>query len=385
MIKPSNGAVGERANVERTDRARGLMVGAGLGNVLGIPYEGGRRTSAESLLHNAVDIIGDCPFKNPCDDDDLAQTVLVAESALDSPEMRTLPENLWTWSELNGVGMGSLTALVLHEWSGEWSQRLAGRQGTMRPVQSHETMWEASARCAERLAGSRRDAGNGGLMRASPVAVRWPNCPQRLTEATIAQCAATHAAPECVWSCLVYVARCARAIRNELSREPVTQTLATCERTMREHLDGRTAQPWHERYRNCPETVRETCEEADLPHEFTLIAQGPGWGWTITSLRMALEAERRWLATDANEPGRILANVIEGGGDADTHGCIAGALIGAHAGAAAWSLEWREALKVRRLRMNAQEHTTGEPRRTLEEWADLLVGATISTQPAEQA
>ena len=374
-----------REHREREDRARGLMVGAGLGNVLGIPYEGVRDTSAESLLRNAVRIIDECRFENPCDDDDLAQTVLVAESALEGPEMRALPERLWAWSERNGVGMGGLTKLVLREWSGEWPRRLAGRNGAARPVHSRDTMWDASVRCAEHLAGSRQDAGNGGLMRTSPVAVRWADSPARLTEATIAQCAATHAAPECVWSCLVHVARCARAIRNERSWTPVTQTLKACERAMRDHLASAVARPWHERYRDCPESVLEACGDADREQDFISIARGPGWGWTITSLRMALEAERRWDMFEENDPARILAAVIEGGGDADTHGCIAGALLGAHAGASAWPGEWREALRARRRRMNAQERAAGEPRIPLEDWADRLVTATTGTQPAEPA
>lgn len=371
---------------EREDAACGLMIGAGLGNVLGIPYEGRRRTSAETLLRNAVRIIGECRFENPCDDDDLAQTVLVAESALEGTEMSAFPERLWAWSELNGVGMGSLTGHVLREWSGEWSQRLAGRDGNVRPVQSAETMWDTAVRCAERLAGSGRDAGNGGLMRASPVAVRWADSREALTEATITQCAATHAAPECVWSSLVYVARCARAIRKERSWEPVTQTLAACELAVREHLDSKVAvPPWHERYRHCPESVRKACEDAAVEHDFASIAQGPGWGWTVTSLRMALEAERRWGMFDANNPGPILAAVIEGGGDADTHGCIAGALVGAHTGAAAWPKDWRDALSARRRRMNAQERATGESRRPLEEWGRLLMAASADTRPLGQA
>lgn len=374
-----------RERREREDRARGLMVGAGLGNVLGIPYEGRRRTSAERLLRNAVRIIGECRFENPCDDDDLAQTVLVAESALDGPEMSALPERLWTWSELNGVGMGSLTGRVLREWSGEWSKRLAGRDGAPRPILPRDTLWDVSARCAEHLAGSGRDAGNGGLMRASPVAVPWADSPERLTEPTIAQCTATHAAPECVWSCLIYVARCACAIRNERSWEPVLHTLAVCERTMRQHLGSKRARPWHERYRDCPESIRKACVDADQKHNFASIAQGPGWGWTVTSLRMALEAERRWGMFEENDPAHILAAVIEGGGDADTHGCIAGALLGAHAGATEWPGEWREALRVRRRRMNAQERVAGKPRRPLEDWADLLLAVSAGTQPDARA
>ena len=190
---------------ERAHRARGLMVGAGLGNVLGIPFEGGQRTSAENLMRDAVGIIGECQYESPCDDDDLAQTVWVAKSALDGPEMRVLPAGLWEWGELNGVGMGGLTGLALREWSGMWPQALAGVKGAVRPVTTREAMWDAAVRCTERLAGSGRDAGNGGLMRTSPVAIRWADDPERLTEATIAQCAATHAAPECVWSCLVYI------------------------------------------------------------------------------------------------------------------------------------------------------------------------------------
>lgn len=90
---------------------------------------------------------------------------------------------------------------------------------------------------------------------------------------------------------------------------------------------------------------------------------------------MALEAERRWGMFEANDPAQILAGVIEGGGDADTHACIAGALLGAHAGAALWPKEWREALRERRQRMNDQEWSQGKPRRPLEELANLLVAA----------
>ncbi len=361
---------------ERENAARGLMVGAGLGNVLGVPFEFRNAPGAEDVLRDSVWIIDDCPYDDPCDDDDLAQTVLVAEGCLSGPQMSALPEALWAWGELNGVGMGGLTRGVLKEWSGMQPMRRAGKAGEARSVSTDRTMWEASLACAERLAGSGRDAGNGALMRASPVAVRWAHCPEELVQATIAQCTATHAAPACVWSCLVYVERCARPIRGHLHWQPVTETLERCEEMMASYLDdGARAQPWHERYRHCPESVRKACEDAAGRQDFMAIAQGHGWGWTVTSLTMALEAERRWAMYEVNDPASLLACVIEGDGDTDTHGCIAGALIGAHAGAAAWPRAWTEALKARRQRMNTQERIRNQPRTSLEEWAGLLLQA----------
>ena len=45
------------------------------------------------------------------DDDDLAQSIIVAEAAEEGPlDVEDLGHRFWEWGELNGLGMGNLTS-----------------------------------------------------------------------------------------------------------------------------------------------------------------------------------------------------------------------------------------------------------------------------------
>jgi ADP-ribosylglycohydrolase len=89
-------------------------------------------------------------------DDDVAQTVILAEAILEHDTLRNddLAARLMEWFESNGRGMGSQTRAVIN----------ALRQG-MLPSEAARLVWERDG----------GPAGNGAVMRCAPVAMRWPH------------------------------------------------------------------------------------------------------------------------------------------------------------------------------------------------------------------
>ena len=72
----------EGINVNPVDRCRGLMVGLGVGNVLGVPQEGWPRRAVEAAYPNGIREIELEPGEP--DDDDLAQAIILAEAAIEA-------------------------------------------------------------------------------------------------------------------------------------------------------------------------------------------------------------------------------------------------------------------------------------------------------------
>ena len=92
--------------METLERACGMMVGIGVGNLLGIPWEGWTRTRIESRKPGGVHEI--TPSEDYPDDDDLAQAILLAEACIETGplDIDDLACRFWAWGELNGLGMG---------------------------------------------------------------------------------------------------------------------------------------------------------------------------------------------------------------------------------------------------------------------------------------
>ncbi|MGI9169932.1 MAG: ADP-ribosylglycohydrolase family protein [Caulobacteraceae bacterium] len=164
-------------------------------------------------------------------------------------------------------------------------------------------------------------AGNGSLMRLSPVAIFHRGEPGNAVEAARRQSATTHAAPECLAACAYYAGLLVRAIGGE----PKGQVLAPCPwpdgGAVAKIADG----SWRSKTR---EQIRST-------------------GYVIHSLEAAL-----WAVGGANTFEEAIVTAVNLGEDADTVGAIAGQLAGASWGASAiprrWLeiLAWRERLEI---------------------------------------
>ena len=94
------------------DRCRGLMVGLGVGNLLGVPQEGWPRYAVEASYPNGIRDIEVEPGEP--DDDDLAQAIILADAALEAGsadlDVEEIGRRFWRWAEENGRGIGIQTA-----------------------------------------------------------------------------------------------------------------------------------------------------------------------------------------------------------------------------------------------------------------------------------
>jgi ADP-ribosyl-[dinitrogen reductase] hydrolase len=174
------------------------------------------------------------------------------------------------------------------------------------------------------VAGARRHANqdsqaNGALMRQSPLAIWGHKFPaKQLDEVVRADTALTHPNRVCQDASAAFVIALAAVIR--------------------EGLDGagahKRAMAWDREHGQSPgvtQALEDACERAS---DFEGNA-----GWVLVALQNAFYQA---LHAETFEEG-VVATVMSGG-DTDTNGAIAGALLGAIHGASAIPLQWREAV-----------------------------------------
>lgn len=174
-------------------------------------------------------------------------------------------------------------------------------------VRSGEPVCKATAAQHQRSGG--RSAGNGSLMRCAPLAVRYSQDHAALWEAARRDSELTHYDPLAGDACLLFcTVAAARNAGQELLEVPAERD---------ELVDALGAS-------------RE--DAADRAAEQV--------GFVLTALAVALCADRR---AESFEEGLVWA--VNLGGDADTNGAVAGAVLGARFGAEAIPGRWLEALE----------------------------------------
>ncbi|UCC71525.1 MAG: ADP-ribosylglycohydrolase family protein [Gemmatimonadota bacterium] len=285
--------------VER-DRYRGALLGLAVGNALGGTLEGLTAAEIRSVLPEGIREIHPREAEGPWDDD-VAQAIELAECLLEGPlEVDAYLGRLLRWAEESGRGMGRQTYHVLRKAQ-------AGARGTEAAFQ----VWEESGRWA---------AGNGAVMRCAPVALRWRRDPVRLVEDAGHSARVTHYDPRCVWTT---AATCAA----------VAHALAATHWTLHELADGLDGV-------GAPEEVGEavrrtaTSELADLQ-----LDEPSSMGYTVRTMTAGL-----WAYLNAGDFETTLLEVVNAGGDTDTNGAVAGAVLGARFGASAIPERWLERL-----------------------------------------
>ena len=267
------------------------------------------------------------------DDDDLAQALIVAEAAERGPlDPDDMGRRFWDWAETNGLGMGNLTGQVLELYGGDYPRRQGGRgraaRGATDPPRKPAgvPITEAS-----RTAWGGGQAGNGALMRCAPVAVRWRDAVAALVRNSIVSAVPTHWDRRCGWSCALANLAAAAALRGET---PAADELLDA------GVEGvRAALPELQRYgyeAGAPRQVREAVRGAVGAEVDDVRADGGSMGYTLLTLRLALIA--LWRAPGFEQG---LRSIVEAGGDTDTNGAVAGALLGARFGIDAIPARWR--------------------------------------------
>ena len=175
------------------DRALGALLGLAVGDAVGTTLEFKTRDSYPLL----ADMIGGGPFKLRAGEwtDDTAMALALADSLFEHPELDAadLMGRFVSWHE---QGTYSCTGTC-------FDIGVTTRQALSR--------WK---RTGEPYAGSTdpQSAGNGSLMRLSPVAIRHWNDPAARRDVAARQSRTTHAAPEAVDACIAYADILADAI-----------------------------------------------------------------------------------------------------------------------------------------------------------------------------
>jgi ADP-ribosyl-[dinitrogen reductase] hydrolase len=272
-------------------RAHGVLLGVAVGNALGLAFEG--RSAAEIAARypngwrDVTPRKAELPF-----DDDVAQTVALAESLVADPffNAEDFAQRLVEWARTNGRGIGVLTQEVIDELA----------SGT--PVgRAARAVWE-------RRGGSA--AGNGAVMRFSPVALVHHSDPTLLLLAARGQAAVTHHDPRCIWSTVA-----------------VTSALALVVRDIPVDLPG-VAQALDQA--GAPrEVVEAIMAVPGAPLESFELDDPEAMGYAVKAMQVGL-----WCLEREPDFEKVLVQVVRAGGDTDTNGAVAGAFMGARVGEA---------------------------------------------------
>ena len=288
------------------DRARGVLLGLAVGNLLGIPVEGLSRETIRRRLPNGVTEI-DPGEKQMAMDDDLAQAVDLGEALLDCDDgpvniqwVENFAARLVRWRRENGRGIGITTSAVI---------KLL--ENGISPPEAARTIYDKSNQIAP----------NGAVMRCAPVALLWHSRPSRLIEDSAVSAMVTHYSPLCQWSCVIINAAIALLMGGIV---PEANSLARAVRA-----DG------------APSEVIEWLEEVGQDVE-SLHWNHQHIGHTLLCMQFGLWAAQTPLGLE-----EALVKVIDAGGDTDTNGAVAGAVLGARYGASAIPERWLNCIPQR--------------------------------------
>jgi ADP-ribosyl-[dinitrogen reductase] hydrolase len=236
-------------------------------------------------------------------DDDLAQAAELARSL--AARRRVDPADLkirfLNWLRMNGRGCGALTRRALHRMDQGFAPFDAARQA-----------WEETGCTA---------AGNGSVMRCAPVALAFHDDPAALERAALDQAAVTHWDPRARQSSLAVCAAAAALLHD---RDPLEAALAAVR-----------AQPKPE-----PELEEALAAIPRLTLYDLPIRRENAFGYSVTCAQAAL-----WAAVQPGSLESILLDIVQEGGDADTNGAAAGALLGAKHGLDAIPKRWLERIR----------------------------------------
>ena len=292
--RPVNKSAPEDSLAAVEDRAIGALLGLAAGDAVGTTLEFRPRDS-EPLL---TDMVGGGPFGLRAGQwtDDTAMALALADSLLAHPGLdeQDLMVRFWDWWSDGRYActgtcfdIGTTVSAALQRWR-RTGKPVAGSQDPM-------------------------TAGNGGLMRLAPVAIRFWNDRDRLTDVAARQSRTTHAAPEAVEACVAY----AGMLADLIAGRPLEEVLASPNFQSESGIGQILAGSWRGKRRR---EVRAS-------------------GYVAHSLEAALWSVGR--SGDFRQSVLAAANLGE---DADTTAAIAGQLAGAAFGAVAIPEPWRKRL-----------------------------------------
>jgi len=280
------------------DRFRGCLVGLAIGDALGADAEFMEEDRVRARYGRLTDYGGKPGHKGQFTDD-TAMALCIARSLAErgGVDLSDIAARFVHWMITDGSGIGNQTRAVL-------SRVREGQE----PFAASTEVWEQSRRKA---------AGNGGVMRCAPIALLDWDKPDALVRDSRETCRLTHPDPRCEWSCVAVNTAIARLLQGE---RDVAEAVKAAVAGQCDELETAL-------------TRARTMPVADMRVD--------GWdqGYTIVTTQIA------FAAVLGGEPfEEALIQVVNKGGDADTNGAVAGALLGARDGYESLPQRWREGL-----------------------------------------
>ncbi|GJE75510.1 ADP-ribosylglycohydrolase family protein [Methylorubrum suomiense] len=277
------------------DRALGALVGLAVGDAIGTTVEFQQRGTFDPI----TDMVGGGPFDLKAGEwtDDTSTALCLADSLIahDGLDERDLLERFCRWfrdGENSVTGhcfdIGNVTATALTRF---------------------EQIGDIHAGPTDKMT-----AGNGSLMRLSPISLRYWTDPDRLRDAARRQSYTTHGAHEAVDACEAFSTILAAAIQGK----PLTDVLSpSYDHPLCDGVQAIINGSWKGKHRDA---IRSS-------------------GYVLHSLEAAL-----WcMGSSGNFSGAVL-KAVNLGDDADTTAAITGQLAGAFYGLSGIPERWRQML-----------------------------------------
>lgn len=319
MPAPSRPLLTSR-DVSERDRAAGCLLGLALGDALGAPFEFTRAPEIPRPLPVLERPWMGLPAGTTTDDTAMAMNLADSLLALGRLDTRDLAARHVAWFRAGPPDVGDQTARVLTRAS----------EGAV-AEEAAEALW--------RLRGPEVSAGNGSVMYCAPLGVAYAHRPRELARLGPRLSAITHFDARCKTAVVAVTQAVAALVRGSDPREAVAAALAGVA-----DLEG-------------GEELEFLVDEVGRSRPI----DGPDQGFCLYAAAAGLQAVALGEEFEA-----ALVGVVELGGDTDTNGAVAGALMGAATGREALPAAWLDRLRSRK---------------AIEERATALADLAASTSP----
>ena len=322
------------------DRARGAMLGLACGNALGVPIEMWWREQIEVVYPDGVRDI-DWPADYVMDDD-LAQAVVIARALIRDRDIPLyMARRMVDWFDTNGHGCGNTTRRVVetiryHDWSGYLG---------VNPFAAASEVYDETPLDP-----------NGGVMRCAPVAIARLNDPAALMRDSAETCAVTHWGETVQWSCVVINTLIASLILDQPI--PLAELMLAAERDGMPDLGDlakNASRPESPDIRGITPDVFEAISDGrPLPDDADWLHPDQ----RIPAHALIILQAGLWAAETPLNLEYALIAVVSAGGDCDTNGALAGAVLGARYGASAIPERWIDAFSETANRPRSRRRNT---------------------------
>ena len=280
-----------------TSKRYGAMYGQAIGDALGVPIEFKKRREIEDLFPQggpfdyAKDIRTHDNFEPGEWSDDTEQALCILYAYLEgdpnTPIEQQIAKQIHRWFTEDGKGCGGHTReVVTHKLFLET------------PLQASQEVWEGR---------DRGSAPNGGVMRTAAVGIINPWDLNWTENAAVSCCAVTHFDPRCVASAVAVSIAIAGLIQGWAIKDVTNEAM---ERAFKYNAEV------------IPFIRTKDLGALDLDRE--------GIGYTYKCMGAGFWALRKF--EEQGDFLTCLVDILREGGDTDTNGAVAGALLGAACG-----------------------------------------------------